>query len=611
MRGFVKVTFQPLGQSVYVPTGETVLTAAVEAGLELHTPCGGHGTCGSCRVSFTAEAPAPTSEEKAHLSEKELEGGVRLACRCRLAADSVISIPATTLRKDSKFLLHGITRDADLAPSLKKLVINVPEAALDDQRSDADRLLAALKTAGHTAAIPHEALLTLPGVLRSQKHTVTAVINGPDVLAVEAGDTTRALYAAAFDVGTTTVVGMLLDLNTGAEVAVAARTNPQVSHGDDVVSRISFASDGGLSELQGGILDCVNEIIDQLASSAGISSDFVYQAVLCGNTTMGHLLLGIDPSFVAQSPYVAAVRGGVETMARCLPININSAGRVVLLPNVAGFIGGDTVAVMLAADFAHSDKLRLAVDIGTNGEVVIGTAGRLLCASAAAGPAFEGARIRHGMRAASGAIESVSIENGRLAVSTIGDEPAVGLCGTGLIDTVAVLLEAGLIDQTGRLLSADEVPEASEDLRARLVENSAGPVFIVADPETDAATREVALSQRDIRELQLAKGAISAGIEILMKEYGASPEDLDEVMLAGAFGNYISKSSALRIGLLPDVPPEKITQIGNAAGTGSKLVAIDHGLMAEAERLSAAADYVELAGRADFQAVFAEAMMFP
>jgi len=611
MRGFIKVTFQPLGQSVYVPAGETALDAALEGGLELHTPCGGHGTCGGCRVVFVSAAPEPTREDRTHLSESEIEAGVRLACRAKLYDDSVISVPETTLRKDSKFLLHGIMREVTLRPSIEKIHLRVTEATLEDQRADADMLMDGLKALGREATLSHAALGRLPGALRAEGHNVTAVMDESEVICVEGGDTSGALYAAAFDIGTTTVVGMLLDLNTGAEVAVAARTNPQVSYGDDVVSRISYAEDGGLAKLHGAVTGCVNEIIDELASEAGISRRSIYQAVFCGNTTMSHLFLGIEPTYVAQAPYVAVFRGAVRTSPAAVGIEISPDGRVVVLPNVAGFIGGDTVGVMLAADFAHSEKLRMAVDIGTNGEIVIGTSTRMLCASAAAGPAFEGARIRHGMRAAEGAIETIRIEDGRLVISTINDAPAAGLCGTGLIDAVAALLDAGLVESTGRLVSADEIPDAPEDLRRRLQVNSTGPVFVLADPETDGAARQVALSQRDIRELQLAKGAIQAAITILLKEYGVAAGDLDEILLAGAFGNYISRESALRIGLLPDVPPERITQIGNAAGTGSKLVALDKDLLEEAERLSLDARYLELAGRADFQEVFAESMMFP
>jgi len=611
MHGFVKVTFQPVGQAVYVPEGETVLTAALEAGLEIHIPCGGHGTCGSCRVVFSGKAPDPTPEEASLLSHTELASGVRLACRCALAADAVITIPEGTLRKDTKFLLHGIMRDVKLAPSVSKIVVDVPRPSLEDQRADADRVLAALNGhAGSVTPMP-EALCAIPAALRAKDFRVTAVVDGGRLTMVEAGDTTATAYAAAFDIGTTTVVGMLLDLSTGREVAVAARTNPQVSYGDDVVSRISFSSEGdGLTKLHGAIVGCINDILAELCAKVGASHENIYQAVLCGNTAMNHLFLGVNPTYIAQAPYVAAIRSAQDVGARRLAIAINRAGRVVTLPNVAGFVGGDTVAMMLAADYAHSDKMRLAIDIGTNGEIVLGTALRLLTASAAAGPAFEGARIRHGMRAASGAIESVKCVDGRLVVETINDEPAVGLCGTGLIDTVACLLEAGLIDMTGRLVDPEDAPEAPQGLRERLTRNDVGWHFVVADPDKDRSARQVILSQRDIRELQLAKGAIAAGIAILLKEFGTTADDLDEILLAGAFGNYIKKESALRIGLLPRVPLEKITQIGNAAGTGSKLVALDAGLLIEAKDLSRRARYVELAGRADFQMIFAEAMLF-
>jgi uncharacterized 2Fe-2S/4Fe-4S cluster protein (DUF4445 family) len=611
MQGFLKVTFQPLGTSVYVPRGETVLAAALEAGVEIHAPCGGIGTCGGCRVVFATKAPAFTPEEAKLLTAAELAAGVRLACRSAIESDAVVSIPETTMRRDSKFLLHGIMREVALRPSVRKIVLDVPRATLDDQRADADRVLAALAALGVRATPERDALAAIPAALRAGSFRVTAVLHDDAILTVEPGDTSATLYAAAFDIGTTTVVGMLLDLLTGREVAVAARTNPQVSYGDDVVSRISFAgADEGLAKLHSAIIGCVNDILAHLCSTAAIHASAIYSIVLCGNTAMNHLFLNVDPTYVAQAPYVAALRSGVDLPASALDVAIHPSGRVTTLPNVAGFVGGDTVAMMLAADYAHDSRLRLAVDIGTNGEIVLGNRDLLLTASAAAGPAFEGARIRHGMRAAAGAVESVRIENGRLVVGTIGDEPAVGLCGTGLIDAVAALLDAGLLDMTGRLFSPGDV-ETSDDLRARLVQNDVGWQFVVASPERDGAARTVILSQRDIRELQLAKGAIAAGIRILLKEFGITENDLDEVLLAGAFGNYIRKESALRIGLLPPVPPEKITQIGNAAGTGSKLVALDAALRAEADEYSLKARYVELAGRLDFQMIFAEAMLFP
>jgi uncharacterized 2Fe-2S/4Fe-4S cluster protein (DUF4445 family) len=593
-----------------VPKGETALVAAREAGLELNSPCGGQGTCGACQVVFTSKAPTPTEDEKARLGEDELASGVRLACQAKVTADAVISIPAATLHREAKFLLHGIMREVDLAPIVEKVAVTVPEPTLRDQRSDADRLLGALAAAGTKADILPAVLTNLSAALREGAHQVTAVVSNGKVAAVEPGDTSATLYAAAFDIGTTTVVGMLLDLRTGMEVAVAARTNPQVSFGDDVVSRIGFASiGGGLGRLQGAIIECVNDITAELAQSAGIEKRAIYAATFCGNTTMNHLLLGIDPTYVAQAPYVAVVRGAVRVPAAALGIEISAAGEVLTLPNVAGFVGGDTVAVMLAADFAHDKRLRLAVDIGTNGEIVLGHAGRILTASAAAGPAFEGARIRQGMRAAAGAIESVRITDGKLTYETIGGQAAVGLCGTGLIDAVACLLSAGLVDETGRLMMAEDAGCADADLVGRLSSNESGPRFLVAR-QSEGAARDVYITQRDIRELQLAKAAIAAGIEILLKEFGVTWREIDEVLLAGAFGNYIRKESALAVGLLPPVPEGKINQIGNAAGTGAKLVALDRELLVEAEGLSVGARYVELAGRPDFQQIFAEQMLF-
>ena len=536
---------------------------------------------------------------------------MRLACRCRLERDAVIDIPDATLRREAKFLLHGITREVELAPVSTRSRFTATAPTIEDQRADADRLSAALEVAGRRVSIEPSALRLLPSAFRDGDFRVTAVVTDGRLLAVEPGDTTASLYATAFDIGTTTVVGMLLDLRTGMEVAVAARTNPQVSHGDDVVSRIAFAAgEGGLASLQESIVTCINDITSEIAAKASISCDDIYCATFCGNTAMNHILLGVNPHYVAQAPYVAAVRHAVELPAASLGLNINPCGLARTLPNVAGFVGGDTVAMMLAADYADSSSLRLAVDIGTNGEIVLGHAGKLLCASTAAGPAFEGARIRQGMRAAAGAIESVRVEDGRLLCDTIDDAPATGICGTGVIDAVACLLEAGLIEETGRLLDASDAGDVSENLKSRLIRDDGALRFVLAR-KADGAAHDVSLTQRDVRELQLAKAAIAAGIRILIKEYGADVDQLDEILLAGAFGNYITKESALRIGLLPAVAPAKITQIGNAAGTGAKLIALDAALLAEADSLSLKARYVELAGRVDFLAIFSEEMLFP
>ncbi len=609
----VRVHFEPDGKSVFVLKGASLVEAAGKAGIILETPCGGKGVCGKCRVRVAKGEVECTPACREQLSEDEIAQGYRLACQTHVHSDAVIEVPAETRYFEQKILVEGAERETALEPNISKFFVEMEEPTLEDQRSDFDRLRDALAEKIPRVRADLDILRQLPDALRNDHFAVTAVMEGDELVALEQGDTTGRKFGVAFDIGTTTLVGMLVDLNTGRQAAVASRGNPQVAYGDDVISRISYAHENerGLEELQERVVAAMNEIIASLAQEAGVDRRSIYEAAVVGNTTMNHLLLRINPYYIAQSPYVASLREGVNVKARRLGVEINETGNLYALPNIAGFVGGDTVGVILATDLMDSDQLRLAIDIGTNGEIAFGSRERLVACSCAAGPAFEGARIQHGMRAAEGTIDKVLIEDGDVQVSVIGNAPARGICGTGLIDAVAELLRVGVIDPMGRILSGDELPgDLSDALRGRIVEGENGADFILVHGDQTRTGQPVKLVQRDIREVQLAKGAIAAGIAVLKNILGVSDDDIEEVLLAGAFGNFIRRSMARRIGLLPDIPLERIRFVGNAAGVGAKMALVSKSLREKAEEISRRTEYIELGGRPDFQQEFMMAMMF-
>jgi len=606
----LRVTFEPEGRTVHVLEGSTLLEAAARAGIVLDTPCGGQGTCGKCRVEVTRNAPPPTEAERRLLTDEALARGTRLACQTRVNREMTVHVPVTARLFEQKILTDGKGREVKLSPSVTKIAVTLDPPSLADQRSDADRLLEVI---GEPLEPTLAALAEMPRVIRENDFRVTAVAAEGRLIAVEPGDTTGRNLGIAFDIGTTTVVGFLMDLCTARELAVAARTNPQVAYGDDVVSRITYAGahETGLKELQSAIVGCLNDIVAECCRQAGVGREHLYEATIVGNTTMNHLFLGVNPRYLAQAPYVAALRQPLNVRASDLGLHIHPNGYVHALPNIAGFVGADTVGVILASGVHEVELPHLAIDIGTNGEIVLGCRERLLACSTAAGPAFEGARIRFGMRAADGAIDKIVIADD-LHYNVIGDCPPRGLCGTALIDLVAELLRVGVIDSTGRLLGPLEFPERTpERIRRRITEGENGYEFVIVPADETRLDGPIVLTQRDVRELQLAKGAIAAGLRILLRETGLEVQDLHRVFLAGAFGNFIRRNMAQRIGLLPDLPHERIVFIGNAAGAGARMALLSTKCKDEANAISDRAEYLELAGRPDFQMEFAEAMLFP
>ena len=628
-----KVTFEPEGKSVFVPEGTSLYEAAGEAGIILKAECGGGGVCGNCRVVVTKGAFEQKGSER-FLTPKEIGGGEVLACRASVKGDMVVEIPLTSRLFEQKILTDGVETELRLSPNIRKLFVKVKEPTLEDQRADLDRVWAAVsaaleKTAETPPKVALDVLRMLPEALRSKEPGgspgpdtlgegelgVTLVLDGDEIVGFEAGDTTASTYGVAFDIGTTTVVGYLLDLATGKQLAVAARTNPQTSYGDDVIARINYTmtKKDGLEEMHRRISSCMNDIIAELARSAGVEREAIYEATTTGNTTMNHLFLKIDPRNLALHPYVGALRSSIEERAEALDVRINRFGKVYAMPSIGGFVGGDTVAVILASELHRSEKLKFALDIGTNGELVMGNRERLVACSTAAGPAFEGARITFGMRASDGAIEKVVITERGVEVNVIGNAKPIGLCGTALIDSIAELLKAGVINSHGRMLRAEELPSSVPDFIRRrvVVHGKHGASFVIVAGNDTQTGEDILLTQKDVRETQLAKGAILAGYQILKSVLGVSDEDVTEVLLAGAFGNYIRREQAKRIGLLPDLPSGKIKFIGNAAGSGAKMVLLAKELRDEAREISRKTEYIELAVKADFHRIFADSMFFP
>jgi uncharacterized 2Fe-2S/4Fe-4S cluster protein (DUF4445 family) len=615
----IKVRFQPSGRTVYVLPGTKIVEAAGRAGIILQTPCGGQGTCGKCRVKIVRGTCSSGKVGPKSLPKKLWSQGYRLACQTAIegaqpAAEGevVIEIPAESMFETSQKILVGDSgAKGRFNPVIRKKHFKLAKPSSADPRSDTARLSDAV---GNSVPVPPDLLRLLPGFLRAHDWQGTAVLAERRLIALESGDTARAAYGVAFDIGTTTVVGTLFNLVDGRELGVASRMNRQIAFGDDVLSRIRRVREdaGALTELQQAILETVNDIIAATAREAGVATGNVYEITIAGNTTMQQILCGFDPSALGEVPFVHLFDQAQTIPAARLGLRASASAEVFVFPQIGGFVGGDTVAGMLAARLDQWKKPVMLVDIGTNGEIVLAHDGRMQATSTAAGPAFEGARITQGMRATTGAVEKVLIRGGDVLLNVIGDAKPAGICGTALIDAVAELLRLRLLDPTGRVLPADAAPpDTPAGLRRRLVARDHETHFLLAAADETATGEDLYLWQRDIRELQLAAGAIRAGIGILLRRVGLQPDDLEAILLAGAFGNFIRRNNARRIGLLPPIPCERIRFIGNAASLGAKMVLLADEERDYAEQLRRKTEHVDLSLDAGFQEEFVSAMMFP
>ena len=606
----LRVTFEPHGRAVFVLEGTRLLEAAGRAGMTIETPCGGAATCGKCRVRITAGMCDPNPRDVEFFSEAELADGWRLACQTSICDDTVVSIPDSSRLADCHQILAEAQEQtaADVLPTVRKQFVELTPPSLEDDAPDLVRLQEAI---GPIQA-DLDTLRRLGGLLRECEWSGTAVLSDHRLMDFEPGDTTAECYGAAFDIGTTTLVGSLLDLNTGDEAAIASAINPQTSLGDDVLSRIVYhqSSPDAAAELQRIIISAVDDLISQLCTQASIARERIYELVFTGNTTMEHLLCGLDVKQLGQVPFTPAHGRGLIIPAAQLGLDVHRQAEAQVFPVIGGFVGGDTVACIVAARLTQAAGPVLMVDIGTNGEIVLAHDGKLWAASTAAGPAFEGARISCGMRATGGAIEKVVIGSD-VEVNVIGNTEPVGLCGSGLIDLAAGLLNAGILSPMGRLLDGEDLPDdLPQALRKRIGpgQDNQGEFLIAGGP----AGQRITLTQRDVRELQLGTGAIRAGVNILLKRASLTASDLDAVLIAGGFGSFIRRSMAQRIGLLPaEIPHSRIKYIGNAALNGARWALLSTRVRAEAEAIARSAQHVELSQDFEFQSEFAEAMIFP
>src|SRR5581483_828018 len=474
--------------------------------------------------------------------------GWRLACRTSATRDTTVEVPPLTTRP--KAATVGVGRQVILRPAVVKRYLELAEPTLQDQATDLERVLAQLDDLEPRADLA--VLRTLGRTLREADYKVTAVVVDDVLIAVEPGDTTESRYGIAFDLGTTTVVATLLDLSTGAPVAVDSMLNKQQPFGADVITRISatMMDSGALDKLRDLARETLAELAAAVCAAGNVDPRHVYEIAVAGNATMTHIALGIDPEPLGMAPFIMATRLYPEVLAADLGVVAHERARAVVFPAFGAYVGGDITAGLLASGMDRDPRLRLFVDIGTNCEIVLGNRDWLLATAAPAGPAFEGAAIRCGMRAAPGAIEVVTMTPSTLELKTIGDVPPEGLCGSGLVDAVTCLVKLGLLDSSGRFVPVDEAVEKAPGLADRLTKLGAERVFYLTD--------DVYLSQRDVRELQFAKAAIATGWRILLEEAGLTEADVKQVLLAGSFGSYLSPASAIRIGLVPSVPVQRV-----------------------------------------------------
>ncbi len=609
----IPVKFEPLGKTVFVLKGTKIIEAAANAGISLNMPCGGQGTCGKCRVRVLNSPCEPTAVEMARLSLADLDDGFRLACQSHICGPATVEVPETSMLASTFQILGaveaGVLDVSDVA--VRKRFIELPEPSRDDETPDLDRL----QRETGPCAVSLELLRELPGRLRASGFKGTVVLADHALIDFEPGNTQTECLAAAFDVGTTTVVGTLLDLTTGRECASVARMNAQTSYGDDVVSRILHASqsDDGLNDLNAAIIDQINDMIAEMAAKADIPQQRIYEITFAGNTTMQHLLERVNPAALGAVPFPPATGGSLLVPATELGLRIHPRGRAYIFPVIGGFVGGDTVSCLIATRLAEESRPVALMDIGTNGEIVVCHQGKMWSTSTAAGPAFEGARIRFGMRAARGAIEKFLVEDGAVRVNVFGDAPPVGLCGSALIDVAAELLRHGALMSEGLLLSPDLLPDHTPaELRERLVTTKEGTAFVLARDDETGIDGPVLLTQADIRELQLAVAAMRAGLSILVQRAGLTMADLEQVYLAGGFGNFIRRNNAQRIGLLPaGIDRHRISFVGNASLVGARLAAVSRSVRERAEKLARRVRHVDLSLDPSFQMEYIDAMMFP
>ena len=614
-----RVRFEPAGLKTEVPRGATLLEAARLAGVYLTSICGGDGYCGKCKVVVNegdVDAPSTTL-----LSPQEVRDHIVLACQTRVLTDLSVTVPKTHLLDTGRILIDSDAhRFSDLRgedvgheafpyePLVQKLYLEMSPPTERDQTADHERLYMAIRRAIDAPIMQtgYRILQQLPAILQEAGYKATVVLAHRagviEVVDVEPGDTSRCNFAVAVDVGTTTVVAHLLDMASGATVDAEATYNSQMHFGDDYIRRIIYAEQhNAFDEMQSRIVHDINDLIQTLALRKGIELGSISAVVCSGNTAMIHFLLNLDPRRIRRAPYIPTAAWVPPIRAAEAGLRINKRGLLYVLPAIGAYVGSDIVAGVLATRLYEAPGLRLLIDIGTNGEVVLGSREWMVCASSSAGPAFEGSGVKHGMRAAPGAIERMALApDGQFRYQTISGEAPRGLCGTGLLDTLAVLLEAGLIDRGGRFMIADD---------PRLAEGPDGPELTLV-PARDGHG-SIVITQADIANLIRSKAGVYAAIQILMESTGTAVDQLEAIYVAGGFGNYLDVRKAIDIGLLPDVPVERIHFVGNTSIAGAKMAAMSRHALAKAEDIAGRMTYFDLMNHPHYMDAFIQANFLP
>ncbi len=638
-----QVVFMPSKIEVEIEKGATILDAAQQAGISMKSSCGGQGTCGRCTVKVLE---GQVSGGEGNMSRKKKAEGYILACTAIVEGDVKIKIPPESVLHEHQVLLDeeedGLLMEkqieANMAyadhPFVKKVQVSLSEPSLVENASDWSRLTTELKGILETdeITITHRALQQLPHVLRADdwKATVTCLMqeNGAEVIRTESGHNEMPPYGIALDIGTTTVVAALIDLESGRSISQAGTYNRQAAYGDDVITRIIFAEEdnipesgprsshqetdddgihvtAGLHKLQDVVLETINVQLDKIYAEQGLKKEDVSIMMVAANTTMTHLFYGVEPSFIRREPYIPAATTFPIMKAKELGIKINPDGNIISFPSVASYVGGDVVSGAFLVEMEQREEISLFIDIGTNGEMVLGNSDWQMCCACSAGPAFEGGGIDFGMRAMPGAIEKIQIDKDndyRVSYVTVNDESPVGICGSGLIDCLAKLRTSGVIDRQGHMQKVDT---------PRLRQGDEGPEFVIAWSEETGFEKDITLSEADIQNLIRAKGAVFAGIRVMLNMMDLPIEAIEKILIGGGFGNYLNLKDSISIGLLPDLPGEQYEFIGNSSLKGAHKALLSRKAFEHAVELGRGLTYLELSLGNAFMDEYVSAMFLP
>lgn len=588
---------------------ETLMDALVRHRLSVQNVCNGKGTCGKCKVRISGRVPQPTERDRKHLNETELAAGVRLACAVIPENGMTIELDVVDKLDRKEAALLGM-KAATLDPGVKKVFLTLSKPTLADERGDWDRTVDELinVTGKNIVASSLNVIGKAPEVIRADNYTLTATVTDREILDIEAGDTRSTLFGAAVDIGTTSVAVALVDLLQGTVLKVVSTENEQTAYGADVISRISFASESRQNAvlLQNAIRRTINRLLNELNLKTNVNLKDIIKMTIVGNTTMHHLFTGLDVSHLAVAPFVSVCNRPLQFSAHELSLDVNPQAKVFLLPNIGSFVGGDTLGAVIGAPEVLEPGNHLLIDLGTNCELFLKTNDTMVACSTAAGPAFEGAGITNGMRARKGAIESITLSEQGVSCRVIGDQTPIGICGSGLIEGIDEMRRTGVINAQGRIGDPEAISNLPIELQRRIRGTEKGNEFVLAYGSDQG--RDITITQKDIAAFQYAKGAVCAGIKTLVEMAGLTVSDLDSVILAGTFATYLKAENILNIGLVPNIPPERIKAVGNAAHMGAIRALLDDRELAFAEELYRKIRHIELGGSATFSDYFTDSM---